>query len=193
MKNSVKKMCKVLFPTLLVAVNSLDVMAGDSAIRLGYDSGGDNIGELQFTDGDSMTFKFGSGAFIEIGYGVETPVAALSNITTEVYVGWKNDGAELSNGKVDYTRYLVGLNQYYQMDKLRLGVGIAYHFKSSFESRGFENFDIKLRNSPGISIISDYQVGKRVKLGARYNSLNYKTDGQTVDGSSLGFFIAVTD
>lgn len=188
-----KSLYTALIYAVLVGCFSGTAAAG-SEIRLGYEAGGDSIGRLQFDNGDSKEFKFGTGVFVELGYSISTPVLDSPDLATEIYIGWKNDGTELSNGEVDYTRYLVGLNQYYKADRLRFGFGVSNHFKSDFEISGFSNENIELKHTLGFQLSGDYQVGDRFKIGVRYNSLNYKVDALTkVDGGSIGVFVSFTD
>lgn len=188
--NNIKR---VAILALCLLGSSANAIAGKSAIRLGYDTGGDDIGTLQFSDGTTKDFKFGTGLFVEVGYEFKTPLQNNNNLSTEFYLGWKNDGSEASNGSIDYTRYLVGLTQFYEVQRLRLGLGITHHFHNRFEQNGFNNMDVRLNNTIGLALSSDYQVGDRMKLGIRYNNLQYQASTQDVDGSSIGFYLVFTD
>lgn len=177
----------------LIAGSGVQAFESKSTIRMGYESGGDAIGVLQISNGDSKTFRFGTGIFVDIGYEFRTPVLRNMPLSTELYLGWKYDGSELSNGKIDYTRYLVGAHQYYHTDRFRFGAGVAGYFNNKYEERGFNNDSFTMDNALGISLTADYRVSNRLLMGARMTTLEFSAPGATVDGSSVGVYIALTD
>ncbi len=170
---------------------SAPLAANGPELRFGLDIGGAEIGRLEFIDGSSSSIDSGSGVYVEAGYQFQTPLLHRENLSTELSVGYKTDGAYASNLSVDFSRFTTSLTQYVYRGRARFGLGFTGHFRNklSIESNNGGNFEDMINNSYGVALLADMKLRSDWRIGMRLVSMDYTNYGEKFSANSAGIFM----
>lgn len=98
-------------------------------LRMNLDFGGDKVAELSWTDGDTTTIKAGQLVTFSAG-AIYQPAAPFA---IEATVGYKFDGANASNGSVEFRRIPLDLIASFAHGRHRIGAGPTLHVSPTYE------------------------------------------------------------
>ncbi len=170
---------------------SAPLAADGPELRFGFDIGGAEIGTLEFTDGSSSSIDAGTGMYVEAGYQFQTPLFNRGNLSTELSVGYKTDGAYASNVSVDFSRFTASLTQYVRNGRIRFGLGFTGHYRNklSIESDNGGELEDMINNSHGLALLADMQLRSDWRIGLRVVNMDYTNYGEKFSANSAGVFM----
>jgi len=167
-------------------------------MRFGVEFGGDKIGEVMSTEGDSRSIE--AGGLVSFSGGVF--IHPDAPWTIEATLGYKSDTASYKNGDFSFIRIPIDLIGSYRTGNLRIGAGVTVHLapQVSCNLDGLCNFQINLDNAVGAIVQLAYGVPRGnagYEFGARFTSITYtgdqivneQTGKNELDGSCLGLFV----
>lgn len=185
-------MSRVLRPALSALVGiSLGVAAStasalDAAFhyQLGYDTGGDTLVTVTFTNGETASIKANRGLYF--GGGVSL-VNEAQDIETEIALSYKIDDITAENGDVTWSRFPVDALVFYRWPTIRLGAGATYHFSLKLDGSGVVGgLNVEFKNSLGFLLQADYRINKKMNIGLRYTAMDYEVEGASGSVSANG-------
>lgn len=166
----------------------------DNSTRFDWDGGlsfgGDTIGTVQYTNGNSTTLHYGDSLFADIGF--RQPLGS-SDWSFKGTLGYGFIGAFAKNGNVTFSYFPVDLLAIYSIGDHHMGVGATYHASPSLDQSSFGptiNYD----GAWGWMVQYQYRF-----IGIRYTKISYtpsngpivNQQGQIVnsaDGSNVALF-----
>jgi len=156
---------------------------------LGITFGGDNLGKVQFTNGDTKTIH--AGGTVDLRGGLEYRFPA-SPVALELSVGYHFDTVEAKNGSATFSRWPIDLVLHYSLDpNWRVGLGLRQstgaELKVDFDSSANEKF--KSNTAPLIE--AEYFVTPELAFKARYATQEYTSKtypGDKVKGDHFGIY-----
>lgn len=188
---------KNAFVAVIGGVASLIVMTSPSmamdtgfAYKLGYDTGGDTLVTVTFTNGDTANIKANRGLFL--GGGVSL-LNDARNVETEITLSYKIDDITASNGDVTWSRWPLEALVFYRTPKVRVGGGITYHLNPDLTGSGVASgLNVNFKNSLGLVAQADWRVSKSFNLGLRYTAMDYELEGPSTSVKSNGIGIVLS-
>ena len=180
----------LLSVVLMLAACSTHAAQVHFAGAIGYEAGGDDLLEVLFTNGDSMTISAGDGLFVNAGAAVTLNRARTTQAIFTL--GWKFQSVIASNGDATLSRFPLEAMVAYAPDKHRFGAGITTHLGIDLSGSGLlSEVGTDLESDVGYLLQYDYRFGKRATVGVRYVDLTYKATevDQEVDASSFGLLL----
>ena len=166
-----------------VQASAADVSRGSSGHfgfvgELDLEFGGDDIAEVQFTNGSTQTVKAGQGGTLAIG-GHYRP--ANSDFDFSATVGYKFVTTAASNADIGVDRVVFkALVIYDPANSWWVAAGPVWHDGTKFHGDGFVS-DIKFDDAVGFTAQAGWKW-----IGLTYTNMEYKFRGIKVDGSSIG-------
>jgi hypothetical protein len=169
-----------------IATHAADVRP---LFKAGYEAGGDRIVEVTFTNGDTASIHAGDGLYLAGGAVFEQ---VYPNIDVETSIGIKYDSIDASNGSITWTRYPVEVLGFYGFPRFRLGGGFTYQFSSTIHGSGVVGgLDTNIDNALGVILEADWMITRKISLGGRYTRIDYKANGVTATGDSVGISFGI--
>jgi|GEM_PF-979543 len=162
-------------------------------IGAGYETGGDDLIFVSFTNGDSEELKAGQGLSFTVGADFPLPHELMIRAT----FGHRFDSIDAENGDAEFSINAINLIAYKFLSTHHgLGLGIAEH--SSVEASC--NFDeicsgsIKYDNATGLIVEYLYDAKRTDQtsytIGVRYTQIDYSFSGfPDTNGNSIGINI----
>jgi len=155
------------------------------------------IGGL-FFGGDTLVETTGgdldAGGLLYIGAGIMIEPEG-SNMAFQATLGYKWDTIDfdIPSGDSTISSNPLEFIAFFKSDDFRLGAGIAYHMNPEWEFciDGSGCLVADFDNATGFIIEADFQSVKTFSFGVRFTSIDYKTDGLTVNANSIGLIGAV--
>ena len=193
--NKNKISCALLCSSLLLTANA--ATAGDfkPLVRMGLDSGGDDLITVVYSGGETADIKAGQ-LFTFAGGIMYHPEA--TNYAVEATIGYKFDKANATNGTVEFTRMPIDLIASYRNENHRIGAGLTYHLSPELtcEISAICSGNVNFSDAQGFVIQYGYEfetlTGSILDIGVRYTSIDYEMEGISgeVDGSAPGIFVS---
>ena len=154
--------------------------------KVGYDTGGDTLVTVIFTNGDRENIKANQGLFLGGGVSIVTDDKAIE---TEISLSYKVDDITASNGDVTWSRWPLDALVFYRWDKVRVGGGLTDHFGPKLSGSGvISGLNVSFKTSLGAILQADWRITDKMNLGARYTMLDYdlKNTNTKVKSNGLG-------
>lgn len=159
------------------------------ALVAGYDTGGDKIVNVTFTNGQTDSIRANEGLYLGAGVSVLNDDKDLEFLGT---VNYKFTSIHASNGDIDWTRIPLDALLFYRMESFRVGAGLTYVMSPKLSGSGVAGgVNTKVDDALGFLVQADYLLGK-VALGLRYTALDFKAGGNTVKSSGAGITFGFT-
>jgi len=155
-------------------------------IGIGYEMGGDTLGNLNFADGSSVPVKANEGLLLFAG--VIFPTGSYPNFSTQVSLGYKYGGARGGGGGAIWTAIPLDVIEFYRMNDLRMGLGISYHLNPqlSVSVPGTSYVD-KYDNALGlVAQIGWSPVREPYGIDLRYTSIKFQGNNVVGPASASG-------
>ena len=90
------------------------------------------------------------------------------------------------------TRYPIEVLGFYLFPRFRLGGGLTYQFNSKLSGSGVVGgLDTDVDNALGAILEADWMITRKISLGGRYTIIDYKANGVTANGNSLGIAFGI--
>jgi hypothetical protein len=192
MKTSTLAKCVPVFAWVAVgAFAAPAVCAADlrGAFVAGYDTGGDKIVTVTFTNGETDSLRANEGFYVGGGISV---LNDSKDIEFQGTLSIKYSSISANNGDVSFTRYPLDLLAFYRTQNFRVGGGLTYVISPKVSGSGAAgNINATLDNAAGVVVQGDYLLG-RVAIGLRYTGLDYKVAGTTVKSNGVGVTFGFT-
>ena len=155
--------------------------------KLGYDTGGDTLVTVIFTNGDQENIKANRGLFFGAGVSI---VNDAKDVETEISLSYKIDDITASNGDVTWSRWPLDLLVFYRLPSVRLGGGATYHLNPDFSGSGVASgLNVNFKSSLGYILQADYRINEKTNIGLRYTFLDYELEGSSIKAHSNGIGI----
>jgi hypothetical protein len=154
-------------------------------VELSGEFGGDVLGTLEFTDGESQDLTAGTGGSIAVGAQIRPTHA--SPLALRATVGYKYESATASNTDLTVTRIPVEVIASYDVAPgFWIGAGVVHHSGVKFDAGELGEFEF----DPATGATAE--VGWKV-FALSYTSLTYRHEsGEEFDASSLGLTLTFT-
>lgn len=177
----------VLFATAVPAVShAADVRP---VLVAGYDTGGDKIVSVTFTNGETDSLRANEGLYVGGGISVINDDKNIEFLGT---VNYKFASLHASNGDIDWTRIPLDALLFYRMQSFRVGAGLTYVMSPRLSGSGVAGgVNTKVDDALGFLIQADYLLGK-VAIGVRGTFVSYKSGGSTANGNGVGVTFGFT-
>ncbi|HUL91098.1 MAG TPA: hypothetical protein VLV56_02020 [Burkholderiales bacterium] len=166
-------------------------LAADLGLALvaGYDTGGDKIVTVTFTNGETDSLRANEGLYLGAGISVINDDKNIEFLGT---VSYKFASIHANNGDVDWTRVPLDAIVFYRWPNFRAGAGLTYVMSPKLTGAGAASgLNVKVDDALGFLVQADYLVGK-VNIGLRGTFVDYKAGGNTAKGSGVGVTVGVT-
>lgn len=177
-----------------VALSALPAAARDVHFigRLALEGGGEDLVEVEYSDGSSKTVT-GGGLVTFSGGLVYTPETLP--IAVEALIGYKVDSVTGSNGDIKFTRLPLDLIASYRIGNFRVGGGVTYHLSPELTCNVDGMCDGSVSLDPALGGLVQFAYGRYDggfvwDLGLRGTIINYKAPGGSFDGSCFGGFLS---
>jgi hypothetical protein len=159
------------------------------ALVAGYDTGGDKIVNVTFTNGQTDSIRANEGLYVGAGVSVLNDEKNIEFLGT---VNYKFASIHASNGDIDWTRVPLDALLFYRMEKFRVGAGLTYVMSPKLSGSGVAGgVNTKVDDALGFLVQADYLLGK-VAIGVRGTFVSYKSGGQTAKGDGVGITFGFT-
>jgi hypothetical protein len=148
--------------------SQLQWMAG-----IGASVGGDNLASAQYTNGDSVDIKAGSGVYFTGGANYRfSPEFSLQGS-----VNFHVDDTNAKNGSIKFQRFPVELIAYYHINsQWRIGAGGRYVSGAKLSSSGVvSGLDIKFDNTASAVFEGEYFWTPNIGMKLRYVNETFKS------------------
>ena len=165
-------------------------------IVFGIASGGDELGELTYEDGDTVEVSAGGGFTLGGGFEVQSMDKPIGVMAT---VNYHSDSADATNAELSMDRFEFTVLPYYQLNEhVQLALGLSMHTGVEYEEDYYgtttAEFDSALATVFELRYVFE---NNNMALSGRYTSVDYelnKFDGfsvsgvEPIDGSNIGLF-----
>jgi hypothetical protein len=159
------------------------------AVVLGYDTGGDKIVTVTFTNGETDSIRANEGFYLGLGVSVINDDKNIEFLGT---VNYKFASIHANNGDIDWTRVPLDALLFYRQEKFRVGGGVTYVMSPKISGSGVAGgINVKVDDALGFLLQADYLLGK-VAIGIRGTFVSYKAGGQTAKGDGVGITFGIT-
>lgn len=152
-------------------------------VNMGLDFGGDELVRVVYVNGDTNKVMAGEGLYFSGGIGMSSNDGKYEGQAT---LGWKYRGVSGSNGDLNWTRYPLEVLGYTNFNKIRFGGGVTYHLNPVVKGSGILAGKAEFDNALGFVLEAQYRLTDALLVGGRMTMIDYKIDGESFDGSSLG-------
>lgn len=188
--------------TRFKAVSLLLVLMGFSAVPAvpraaeirpvfvaGYDTGGDKLVTVTFTNGDTESIRANEGLYIGGGISVMNEDKDIEFVGT---VNYKYQSVSADNGDITWTRIPIDTLLFYRWQKFRLGGGLTFQTSPKLKGSGAaSSVNVTPDNAVGLLLQGDYLLGK-VNIGLRATLVDFKANGVTAKGNGVGITFGIT-
>jgi hypothetical protein len=162
--------------------------------QLGGSFGGDQLVNIDYSDGTSESIDGGDGYFLDLGIIVKP--FPHRNIETQLTAGiLRYESQEVTNGSLVWSRSFIDIIQCYRFQSFRIGAGVTWHIDPTIDGSGFaSSADQKAdENSTGNVYAMDWFSGDKEEfeftVGLKYVDIDYKFNGTIYSGDSIGLSI----
>ena len=155
----------------------------------GYDTGGDKIVNVTFTNGESDSIRGNEGLYVGGGISV---LNDDKNIEFQGTANYKYAAIHADNGDVTWTSIPLDALLFYRMQSFRVGGGLTFVMSPKLKGSGVAGgVNTTVDNAVGLILQVDYLLGK-VAIGLRGTFVDYKANGVTAKGNGLGVSFGIT-
>lgn len=153
-------------------------------VNLDYMSGGEELVEMNYTDGSSDSVSAGAG----LGFGVGLKQTVAEQVSVEGRIGYLSDTASGKDGfgqtvEFSFSTLPVDVLAQYQMEKHSFGAGLTYHLNPTLDIDGDEfEFD----NAMGTLLEYQYHWTANGAISVKYQNISYDYKGTSFDGAGFG-------
>ena len=172
------------------------VNAEDAPVRwlaqAGADFGGEKLGSVSFTNGDSADVRANNGILLAVGADIANGVN--SPFRTQVFVGYKFGGPSADNDDITWSALPIDILEFYHFSSVKLGVGIDYQLNPKLDvdipgTKFVSNFE----NALGYVAQVGWEPSQHYSFDLRYTAISYQLSGASnvkVDGNVAGIYAA---
>lgn len=160
----------------------------------GLTLGGDTLGTVYYSGGDSADIKAGGlfhiyGGLMYHFYG--SPIAA------RLALGYHFDQANARNASATFDRNTLEVIPFYTEAYYRIGLGLIRHMSPKLDISDFGDANVDFKDATGLLLEYGYNLGTHIWIDLRYVSIKYELEHpeyyvnpDSADGSHLGLYIS---
>jgi len=154
-------------------------------LKAGYDTGGETLVTVTFSDGSKQSIKSNEGLFFGGGVSI---VNEAGTVEGELSLTYKVDNITASNGNVTWSRWPIDALVFYRWPSVRLGGGLTYHLNPSLSGSGVATgINVDFEDSLGYIVQADWRITPKINLGLRYTNVDYKlVNGNSINAAGVG-------
>lgn len=177
----------ILHICYLSSINAQDFNKPISAkilMEFGAEWGGDELINVQFTNGNEQTMHAGQG--IHLAAGTELTFSKIKDLLLRMSIGLKWSPTAADDANIAFTRLPFTISPFWKIkNDFRIGVGATAHLIPKFHGDGFVD-DVKFSSSLGPRFEFGYKW-----ISVTYTLMKYKSefDG-LIDGNSFGVMLS---
>ena len=167
------------------------------AVGAGFTSGGDTLGTLYYTNGDSQKVK--AGGFIHIYAGANIPLS--ESLFSRLAIGYHFDEATSAQGTATFSRLPLDFIVFANQEQLRYGAGLTLHMSPELDASDFGDPTIKFDDALGFVLEAGYNFSSNVWVDFRYVAIDYEvksvgstsiTSPNSTDGNHAGIYVSTS-
>lgn len=163
-------------PFVILAAWALAAAAQAAEIRplvkAGIDVGGNTIVTAVFEDGDTEEIKANEGVYLGGGAAF---INDAKDLEFQLTLAYKWALIDADNGDIEWMRWPLEALAFYRWQRVRAGVGLAYHMNPRLEGDGVVNdLNIKFKNALGAILQVDWRITETIAVGGRVTLLEYE-------------------
>jgi hypothetical protein len=159
------------------------------AVVFGYDTGGDKLVTVTFTNGDTQSIRANQGFYFGGGVSVLNDDKNIEFLGT---INYKFAAVHADNGDITWTRIPIDALLFYRMQSFRVGGGLTFQLSPKLKGSGQAgNLNVNVDDAVGLLLQADYLLG-RVAIGARATFVDFKSGGATAKGNGVGITFGFT-
>ncbi|MER2998407.1 hypothetical protein [Pontibacter populi] len=174
--------------TLVVAPPTVEDVSDYKPVRFllggAFEFGGDEVGTVTFTNGDTQSINAGQG--VAIAVGAEFQFRKLEQLRLRATIGYKYVTTAADNAHIRLTRVPLHFTaNWMATEKIRLGAGVVKHQAIKLNADGIGK-NMEFDGSTGAIFEIAYSG-----IGVSYTIMNYKDqDNNTYSANALGVTIS---
>jgi hypothetical protein len=151
-----------------------ETQAFEWLVGIGYETGGEELGQVTFSDGSTAAVYANSGIVLNVG-GI-IPNGTNSPFSTQISVGYKTGGPRIWNNDVNWSAIPLDIIENYRINSLRMGLGINYQINPQLKvNLPTSNFITKYNNALGLVVqFSWAPVREHYSIDLRYTSIKFQ-------------------
>lgn len=171
----------VLFVSSLEVAHAAEI---GPMFKVGYDTGGETLVTVTFTNGERSSIKANQGFYFGGGVSI---LNDAKTVETEVSLSWKFQSITASNGDVTWTRFPLDALVFYRLPRVRVGAGLTYHMSPKLDGSGVAGgLNTEVKDAAGGVLQADWRITEAMNLGLRYTALEYKDKTTSTAAKSNG-------
>ena len=155
--------------------------------EISLEEGGDKVSsESKYSLYDSDV-NLGGGFKMGFGYYLSMGEEARNSLSLSLgYLSSENQDAEFKTTTFDAIYC-------HQVSAHRFGIGAAYHIEPEVNGdfRGVSSNGLDFDDATGLIIQYSYELMRGYSVGLRYTDMEYEVNGDSFDGSSVGFVFSL--
>ena len=177
----------------LAALFVVPAISGAAEIRpvfvAGYDTGGDKLATVTFSNGDTQSIRANEGLYAGGGISVLNDDKNLEFLGT---INVKYAAVHADNEDITWTRVPIDALLFYRTQSFRFGGGLTFQLSPKLKASGqVANSNVNVDNAVGLLLQGDYLLGK-VNIGLRATLVDFKANGVTAKGNGVGITFGIT-
>ncbi len=175
MKQTIVALCLILMPCASMA----EVYA-----EFGLEGGGETLGSTFDQD-------LNTAGGLKLALGIQQYIGGFEDVGLVFSLGYLFDVIDASNGTAETDAMVFEFIYFRLFGPHRIGAGVSYHSNPRYEDDldGFARTKIDFDDSPGWLVRYSYTVSEGFQAGVRYTSMDYETNGESLDAGSFGIFV----
>lgn len=190
-------MKKMLISVVTLFISQTQASMITPLVSAGFETGGDKLAEISYSDGSRSKMTAGQGFHIDAGLLTTFGMTESTFASLQTTLGYKSDSTkQASNANLTWSHVVFeALGFYNMMDPqskygYRLGGGLTANFGNKLKGDGIADFvDFSAKTALGVVLHGDFAFGsaKQFMIGARYTFIKYDIENvQKVSGNSFG-------
>lgn len=160
-------------------------------VGMGFQGGGEKLLTVYFTDGSDEDIKANGGVSFSAGVSYDLS----SQYLVQSLIGYQSDTANAENGDVAWSSFPWETSLLARLDRFLVGGGIIFQLNPELTSSGVVSLgqDLNFDNAMGTQLQAAWTTepnnGREFQIGLHYQMIDFKYEGTTFDGDTLGLFL----
>jgi hypothetical protein len=163
-------------------------------LGIGFNQGDDELTIPHLTVlGQGESIYANGGAYVQAGalFYRESP----RQYGVRATIGYQYDNSDASNSSATYYVVPIELIPFWELQRARYGVGLAYHVEPRFKATGdIRHLDQRFDDALGIVMQAEWRLHDRFSVGLRYTLIEYHAASQEteIEGNTAGVVFSLS-
>lgn len=165
-------------------------------VTAAYAFGGDEVGELEYEDGDKQDVTAGGGYTIGAGLDISLDGLTFSKpVGVEASFSYHGDSATADNADITFDRFEFNVLPYVQFtDTVRFAAGVGFHTGVELEVDFHGSDTVEFDSATAIVAQLSFKSSEQLNWGLRLTTVDYEFDDGyyepvTISGNNFGAFL----